>query len=86
MHVPSDAMTAADANWGRGLLGDKAHWMVFDNSKPRSAVPGYRAEIPFEPGAREIVAWYEGDPRGSGPTCGSRRCRTGSPGLTAFAR
>jgi len=25
-------------------------------------VPGYRAVIPFEQGAREIVAWYDEDP------------------------
>ena len=44
------------------LLGDKAHSLVFDNSKLRSVVPGYRAVIPFEQGAREIVAWYDEDP------------------------
>jgi hypothetical protein len=25
-------------------------------------VPGYRATIPFEQGAREIVAWHDADP------------------------
>ncbi len=62
VHVPSDAIAAADAAWGAGLLGDKAHSMVFDNSKLRSVVPGYRAEIPFEQGAREIVGWRDEDP------------------------
>ncbi len=62
VHVPSDAIAAADPEWGAGLLGDKAHSMVFDNSKLRSVVPGYRATIPFEQGAREIVEWYDGDP------------------------
>ncbi len=62
VHVPSDAIAAADAAWGAGLLGDKAHSMIFDNSKLRSVVPGYLAEIPFEQGAREIVAWYDEDP------------------------
>ncbi|MGA2826685.1 MAG: SDR family oxidoreductase [Streptosporangiaceae bacterium] len=62
VHVPSDAIAAADPHWGAGLLGDKSHSMVFDNSKLRSVVPGYRAEIPFEQGAREIVAWYDEDP------------------------
>jgi len=62
VHVPSDAIAAADAEWGAGLLGDKAHSMVFDNSKLRTVVPGYRAEIPFEHGAREILAWYDEDP------------------------
>lgn len=62
VHVPSDAIAAVDPEWGAGLLGDKAHSMVFDNSKVRSVVPGYRATIPFEQGAREIVEWHDGDP------------------------
>lgn len=62
VHVPSDAIAAADPGWGAGLLGDKAHSMVFDNSKLRSVVPDYLATIPFEQGAREIVAWYDEDP------------------------
>ena len=62
VHVPSDAIAAVDPDWGAGLLGDKAHSMVFDNSKLRQVVPGYRAVIPFEQGARELVAWYDEDP------------------------
>lgn len=62
VHVPSDVIAAADAEWGAGLLGDKAHSMVFDNSKVRSVVPGWRAVVPFERGAREIVSWYLADP------------------------
>jgi nucleoside-diphosphate-sugar epimerase len=62
LHVPSDAIASADPEWGAGLLGDKAHSMVFDNSKLRSVVPGYRATISFEQGAREIVAWHDADP------------------------
>jgi nucleoside-diphosphate-sugar epimerase len=62
VHVPSDAIAAADPEWGAGLLGDKAHSMVFDNSKLRSVVPDYCATVPFEQGAREIVQWHDGDP------------------------
>jgi nucleoside-diphosphate-sugar epimerase len=62
VHVPSDAIAAADPDWGAGLLGDKAHSMVFDNAKLRSIVPGWRAVIPFEQGAREIAEWYLADP------------------------
>jgi nucleoside-diphosphate-sugar epimerase len=62
VHVPSDAIAAADPDWGAGLLGDKAHSMVFDNAKVRSVVPGWRAVIPFEQGAREIAGWYLADP------------------------
>jgi nucleoside-diphosphate-sugar epimerase len=62
VHVPSDAIAAADPGWGAGLLGDKAHSMVFDNAKLRSIVPGWNAVIRFEQGAREIVAWHLADP------------------------
>jgi nucleoside-diphosphate-sugar epimerase len=62
VHVPSDAIAAADPDWGAGLLGDKAHSMVFDNSKLRGVVPGYQPAIPFAQGAREIVAWHDEDP------------------------
>ena len=62
VHVPSDVIAAHDPEWGAGLLGDKAHSMVFDNSKVKSVVPGWQAVVPFERGAREIVAWYTGDP------------------------
>ena len=62
VHVPSDAIAAADPDWGASLLGDKAHSLVFDNSKLRQIVPGYRALIPYEHGAREIIAWHDEDP------------------------
>jgi nucleoside-diphosphate-sugar epimerase len=61
VHVPSDVIAAADPDWGAGLLGDKAHSTVLDNSKIKSVVPGWRAVVPFERGAREIAAWYLGD-------------------------
>lgn len=61
-HVPSDAIAAADPEWGASLLGDKTHSMIFDNTKLRTVVPDYVATIPFERGAREIVAWHDEDP------------------------
>jgi nucleoside-diphosphate-sugar epimerase len=62
VHVASDRIAAADPEWGASLLGDKAHSMVFDNTKLRREVPGYRAEIPFEAGAAHIIEWHDGDP------------------------
>jgi nucleoside-diphosphate-sugar epimerase len=62
VHVPSDVIAAADPGWGASLLGDKAHSMVFDNAKLRRVVPGWRAVVPFERGAREIADWYLADP------------------------
>lgn len=62
VHVPSDAIAAHDPDWGAGLLGDKTHSMVFDNTKLRRLVPDFVATVPFSQGAREIVAWYDADP------------------------
>ncbi|GAA2018889.1 SDR family oxidoreductase [Pseudokineococcus marinus] len=62
VHVPSDAIAAADEGWGAGLLGDKAHSMVFDNTVLKTLVPGFAATTPFARGAREVVEWYDADP------------------------
>lgn len=59
VHVPSETVARFDADWGDSLLGDKAHCAIFDNSKIRTIVPGFAAQIPFAEGAREIVDWYE---------------------------
>ncbi len=52
----------AHPEWGAGLVGDKAHSTIFDNSKLRTIVPGWHARVPFEHGAREIAQWYLADP------------------------
>ncbi len=62
VHVPSDVINSVDPEWGAGLLGDKTHSMIFDNSKLRSVVPGWHARVPFERGAREIIDWHLADP------------------------
>jgi nucleoside-diphosphate-sugar epimerase len=62
VHIPSDVISRFDPEWGAGLLGDKAHSMVFDNSKIKRTVPGFCASIPFSQGAREIMAWFDADP------------------------
>jgi nucleoside-diphosphate-sugar epimerase len=62
VHVPSNFINHFDQDWGAGLLGDKAHSMIFDNSKIKRLVPDFNAAIPFEQGAREIMAWYDADP------------------------
>lgn len=60
-HVTSDAIAAAAPDLGDGLLGDKAHSMVFDNSKLKSLVPDFAQRTLFAEGAREIVEWYDAD-------------------------
>jgi nucleoside-diphosphate-sugar epimerase len=62
VHVASELIAAYDKDWGDGLLGDKAHSMIFDNSKIKRMVPDYAAAIPFAQGAKEIMAWFDSDP------------------------
>lgn len=62
VHVPADTVAAHDPLWGASLLGDKSHCAIFDNSKIRTIVPDFVAEIPFAVGAREIVDWYAAHP------------------------
>jgi nucleoside-diphosphate-sugar epimerase len=62
VHVPSDVIATFDAEVGAGLLGDKAHSVIFDNSKLKRLVPDFVAAIPFSQGAREIVEWFDADP------------------------
>jgi nucleoside-diphosphate-sugar epimerase len=57
VHVASEAL-ATEVDYGDGLLGDKTHSVVFDNSRVKSLVPGWQATIPFAEGAREIVDWH----------------------------
>jgi nucleoside-diphosphate-sugar epimerase len=61
VHVPSDAILGYDEEWGRALLGDKSHSLIFDNTKIRRLVPDYTATVPFAHGAREIIDWYDAD-------------------------
>lgn len=62
VHVASDTIAREHPGWGAGLLGDKAHSVIFDNSKIKRYVPEFRAQIPFHQGAKEIVNYYRKHP------------------------
>ncbi len=62
IHIPSEFIAQFDQGWGDGLLGDKMHSVIFDNSKIKRLVPDYVAAIPFARGVQEIMAWYDADP------------------------
>jgi nucleoside-diphosphate-sugar epimerase len=61
VHVASESVAVVEPEWGPGLLGDKAHSVVFDNSKVKAFVPGWQATTSWAAGAREIVEWFDGD-------------------------
>ena len=62
VHVPSELIAAFDPEWGAGLLGDKTHSVIFDNTKIKRLVPDFSATIPYSQGAREVLAWFDADP------------------------
>lgn len=59
VHISSDFINDLEPEWGAALLGDKARSMIFDNSKIKSVVPGWQAEVSFEDGIRESIKWFE---------------------------
>jgi nucleoside-diphosphate-sugar epimerase len=46
-----------------GLLGDKIHSVIFDNSKVKALVPEFQATTRYWQGAAEMVAWHDADAR-----------------------
>jgi nucleoside-diphosphate-sugar epimerase len=65
VHVASETIAAVHPDWGPGLVGDKAHTMIFDNSKVAALVPEFAPKIDFSQGAREMIEWYDADPERS---------------------
>ncbi|WP_167050697.1 SDR family oxidoreductase [Salinibacterium sp. ZJ77] len=61
VHVASDEIARAIPEMGPGLLGDKAHSVLFDNTRIKTLVPGWVATTPFAEGAREIAEWHLAD-------------------------
>jgi nucleoside-diphosphate-sugar epimerase len=62
VHIPSDFIAAIDPELGEGLLGDKAHSLVFDNTKIKRFVPDFEAVVPFAEGIARSLAWFDADP------------------------
>ena len=59
VHVASETIAAALPELGPGLVGDKAHSMVFDTSKLRALVPDFGTTIPYSLGAERAISWYD---------------------------
>ena len=57
VHVPSDVLGALSPSLYGGLLGDKAHSVMFDNTKIKRAVPSFAATTRFDQGIRRTLAY-----------------------------
>ena len=62
VHVASERIARELPEIGPGLVGDKAHAMVFDTTKLRRLVPEFTTTIPYAEGARRQIAWYDAHP------------------------
>lgn len=58
-HIATDFLAACDPELTGTLLGDKANTVVFDNSKLKRLVPGFRADIRFDTGVRKTVSFIQ---------------------------
>ena len=61
VHIATDFIERVAPETGRGLRGDKAWSVIFDNSKIKAFVPGFQAAIPFREGIRRTLAWFDAD-------------------------
>lgn len=61
VHVASDAICQLAPQETGSLLGDKAVSTLFDNSKIKRLVPGFKAVIPYAQGIKETLEWFEAD-------------------------
>lgn len=61
VHVPSDVIARVAPEMTGSLLGDKTWSVVFDNTKIKAAVPGWKAAIPLREGIRRTLAWFAED-------------------------
>ena len=63
VHIPSDLLAYYDPKLLGSLSGDKSVSVIFDNSKIKKLVPGYKADIPFVQGIKRTLEWFESDKR-----------------------
>jgi nucleoside-diphosphate-sugar epimerase len=61
VHIASDFIARVAPHLTGTLLGDKTWSVVFDNTKIKEFVPGFRAGTPFREGIRRTLAWFAGD-------------------------
>jgi nucleoside-diphosphate-sugar epimerase len=62
VHIPSETLAKANREYIGGLLGDKAHTVIFDNSKVKRLVPGFTATIRFDQGVRTTLDYIQKHP------------------------
>lgn len=57
--IPTEEVIKHFTEMEGNLLGDKAHSLVFDNSKIKAVAPNYKSETGYEEIIIKTVKWYE---------------------------
>lgn len=61
IHLPSELLRKAAPNLCSHLYFEKTYAGLFDNTKLKSAIPDFRADISLHEGLKSILAWYEAE-------------------------
>ncbi len=62
VHIATDTLVKANPDLYGGLLGDKTHSVLFDNSKLKRLVPDFTATVRFDQGVRRTLDYIEKHP------------------------
>jgi len=62
VHIASDFICKIEPSFTGTLLADKAESVLFDNTKIKTFVPGFKATIPFSEGIKRTVKWLQEKP------------------------
>lgn len=62
VHIPSDLLAKSHEDYTGSLLGDKAHTVIFDNTKVKRLVPGFTATVRFDQGIRTTLEFIDAHP------------------------
>jgi nucleoside-diphosphate-sugar epimerase len=62
VHIASDFICQVEPSFTGTLLADKGESVIFDNTKIKTFVPGYKATIPFSEGIKRTLRWLDEHP------------------------
>jgi nucleoside-diphosphate-sugar epimerase len=63
VHIPSETLAKVNDEFTGSLLGDKAHSVIFDNTKIKRLVPGFTANVRFDQGVRSTLSYIDKHPK-----------------------
>ncbi|UWX53776.1 SDR family oxidoreductase [Maribacter litopenaei] len=62
VHIASDFICKVEPSFTGSLLADKAESVIFDNTKIKTFVPGFKATIPYSEGIKRTLNWLQEKP------------------------